>query len=79
MKVKKPNKSEGVVIFTESQTALRMAKPAAATEVTRVFLARADVSQLKEQYSSEAGEQFARAIRENCNVWFPLKQNKEHK
>ncbi|HEJ7857739.1 TPA: Clp protease [Serratia marcescens] len=56
-----------------------MGKPAAATEVTRVFLARADVSQLKEQYSGEAGEQFARAIRENCNVWFPLKQNKEHK
>ncbi|MCW6015706.1 Clp protease [Serratia marcescens] len=54
-----------------------MGKPA--TEVTRVFLARADVSQLKEQYSGEAGERFAKAIRENCTAWFQLKQNKEHK
>ncbi|MGP2817052.1 hypothetical protein [Serratia marcescens] len=79
MKAKKSNKSEGVVISTESQTALRLGKPAAATEVTRVFLARADVSQLKELYSGEAGEKFARAILENCTAWFPLKQNKEHK
>ncbi|BEM75618.1 hypothetical protein SME36J_50410 (plasmid) [Serratia marcescens] len=79
MKAKKSNKSEGVVIFTESQTALRLGKPAAATGGTRVFLARADVSQLKELYSGEAGEKFARAILENCNVWFSLKQNKEHK
>ncbi|UAN29810.1 Clp protease (plasmid) [Serratia ureilytica] len=56
-----------------------MGKPAAATGGTRVFLARADVSQLKELYCGEAGEKFARAILENCNVWFPLKQNKEHK
>ncbi|MBH2566948.1 Clp protease [Serratia marcescens] len=56
-----------------------MGKPAAATEVTRVFLARADVSLLKEQYSGEAGEQFARAIRENCTARVSLKQNKEHK
>lgn len=79
MKAKKSNKSEGVVIFTESQTALMMGKPAAATEVTRVFLARADVSQLKEQYSGEAGEQLDRAIRENCTARVSLKQNKEHK
>jgi hypothetical protein len=79
MEANKSDKSGGVVIFTESQTALRMGKPAAATEVTRVFLARADVSQLKEQYSGEAGEKFARAIRENCTAWVSLKQNKEHK
>ncbi|MDL4454893.1 hypothetical protein QRZ34_28165 [Klebsiella michiganensis] len=77
MKAKKSDKPGGVVIFTESHTALRLGKPA--TEVTRVFLARADVSQLKEQYSGEAGERFAKAIRENCTAWFQLKQNKEHK
>ncbi|UAN65881.1 Clp protease (plasmid) [Serratia sp. JSRIV006] len=48
-------------------------------EVVRVFLAHADVSQLKEQYSGEAGETFAKAIHENCTARVSLKQNKEHK
>ncbi|NXZ90000.1 Clp protease [Serratia fonticola] len=44
-----------------------------------MFLAHADVSQLKERYSGKAGETVAKAIHENCTVWFPLKQYKEHK
>ncbi|QXN65318.1 Clp protease (plasmid) [Serratia fonticola] len=48
-------------------------------EVVREFLAHADVSQLKERCSGKAGETFAKAIHENCTVWFPLKQYKEHK
>lgn len=35
-------------------------------QTVQVFLARADVSQLREQYSGEAGKAFARAISENC-------------
>ena len=48
-------------------------------EVVLVFLAHDDVSQLKEQYSGEAGKKFARAIRENWIAWVSLKQDKEHK
>lgn len=35
-------------------------------QTVQVFLARADVSQRREQYSGGAGEAFARAISENC-------------
>ncbi|UNC52682.1 Clp protease (plasmid) [Enterobacter huaxiensis] len=40
--------------------------------MTRVFLARSDVSQIKALYSGEEGGRLAEAIRHNCNVWFPL-------
>lgn len=41
-------------------------------QMTRVFLARSDVSQIKALYSGEEGGRLAEAIRHNCNVWFPL-------
>ena len=43
----------------------------------RVFLAKSDVSQLKERYSGNDGERIAEAIRQNCNIWYPLKPGDE--
>lgn len=79
MKANKSGESENFVVLPESQEKLGCGKTAIGAEVVRVFLARADVRQLKEQYSGEAGKKFARAIRENCTAWVSLKQNKEHK
>lgn len=53
-------------------------KTAAGVEVVRVFFARADVSQLKEQYGGEAGDEFAGRILNNCSVRVSFKPNKEH-
>ncbi|ECG8655785.1 hypothetical protein CSM67_003989 [Salmonella enterica subsp. diarizonae] len=41
-------------------------------QMSRVFLAKSDVSQIKALYSGEDGERLADAIRQNCNIWFPL-------
>lgn len=41
-------------------------------QMTRIFLAKSDVSQIKSLYSGEDGERLAEAIRDNCSVWFPL-------
>ena len=43
------------------------------SQVTQFFLAKSDVSQLKERYSGNDGERIAEAIRQNCNIWYPLK------
>lgn len=42
-------------------------------QVARVFVARSDVSRLRELYSGDNGERLAEAIRQNCNMWFPQK------
>lgn len=42
-------------------------------QMSRVFLAKSDVSQIKALYSGENGERLADSIRDNCNIWFPLK------
>lgn len=47
------------------------------SQVTQFFLAKSDVSQLKERYSGNDGERIAEAIRQNCNIWYPLKQGDE--
>lgn len=44
---------------------------------TQFFLAKSDVSQLKERYSGSDGERIAEAIRQNCNIWYPLKPGDE--
>ncbi|ENY4528863.1 hypothetical protein ACFXF5_004517 [Salmonella enterica] len=44
---------------------------------TQFFLAKSDVSQLKERYSGNDGERIAEAIRQNCNIWYPLKPGDE--
>lgn len=41
-------------------------------QMTRIFLAKSDVSRIKALYSGEDGERLAEAIRNNCSVWFPL-------
>lgn len=48
-------------------------KTTALSQVTQFFLAKSDVSQLKELYSGDKGERMAEAIRQNCNIWYPLK------
>lgn len=52
-------------------------KTTALSQVTRIFLAKSDVSQLKERYSGNDGERMAEAIRQNCNIWYPLKPGDE--
>ena len=47
------------------------------SQVTQFFLAKSDVSQLKERYSGNDGERIAEAIRQNCNIWYPLKPGDE--
>lgn len=47
------------------------------SQVIRVFLAQSDVSRLKELYSGDDGERLAEAIRQNCNIWYPLKPGDE--
>lgn len=37
--------------------------------VARVFVARSDVSRLRELYSGDDGEELAEAIRQNCRVY----------
>ncbi len=48
-------------------------KTATLSQVTRIFLAKSDVSQIKALYSGDDGERLAEAIRQNCNIWYPLK------
>lgn len=48
-------------------------------QTVQVFLARADVSQRREQYSGEAGEALAKAIRENCAFRVSLRPDEEDK
>lgn len=79
MKANKLGESGNFVVLAESQKELGCGKTAIGVEVQRVFLAHADVSQLKEQYSGKAGETLAKAIRENCTARLTLKQNKKHK
>lgn len=47
------------------------------SQVTQFFLAKSDVSQLKERYSGNDGERIAEAIRQNYNIWYPLKPGDE--
>jgi len=42
-------------------------------QMTRIFLAKSDISQIKALYSGEDGKRMAESIRDNCSVWFPLK------
>ncbi|WP_233456289.1 ATP-binding protein [Enterobacter asburiae] len=47
------------------------------SQVTRIFLAKSDVSQIKALYSGENGERMAEAIRQNCNIRYPPKPGDE--
>lgn len=48
-------------------------------QIAQVFLARTDVSELREQYCGEAGETFAKAIRDNCAFRISLRPDEEDK
>ncbi|EDM4329926.1 Clp protease [Salmonella enterica subsp. enterica serovar Adjame] len=48
------------------------------SQVTQFFLAKSDVSQLRELYSGDNGKRLAEAIRQNCNIWYPLKPGDGH-
>lgn len=52
-------------------------KTATLSQVTQIFLAKSDVSQIKALYSGDNGERMAEAIRQNCNIWYPLKPGDE--
>ncbi|EDG2523809.1 Clp protease [Salmonella enterica] len=54
-----------------------MGKTTTLSQVTRIFLANSDVSQLKERYSGNDGERMAEAFRQNCNIWYQLKPGDE--
>lgn len=47
-------------------------------QMSRVFLAKSDVSQIKALYSGEDGEGLAEAVRQNGNVWYPLRPGDGH-
>lgn len=47
-------------------------------QMSRVFLAKSDVSQIKALYGGEDGERLAEAIRQNSNVWYPLRPGDGH-
>ena len=47
-------------------------------QMYRVFLAKSDDSQIKALYSGEDGERLAEVIRQNGNVWYPLKPGDGH-
>ncbi len=62
---------------------LFLGKPGSGMSITKqqmscVVLAKSDVSRLKELYSGDDGEMLAEAIRQNCNVWYPLKPGGGH-
>lgn len=66
------------VLARERGLCLFPGKPDSGMSVTKqrtmqVFVAQSDVSQLKDLYSGEDGEGLAEAVRQNCNVWYPLK------
>lgn len=66
------------VLQRERGHCLFLGKPGSGMSATkqqmfRFFLAKSDVSQIKALYSGEEGERLADSIRDNCNIWFPLK------
>lgn len=72
-----------VVLLRERGHCLFPGKPGSGMSITkqqmsRVFLAKSDVSQIKALYSGEDGERLAEAIRQNCNIWYPLKPGDGH-
>ncbi|EBQ8410829.1 Clp protease [Salmonella enterica] len=48
------------------------------SQVIQIFLVKSDISQIKAQCSGEDGERLAEAIRQNCNIWYPLKPEDGH-
>lgn len=46
-------------------------------QMTRVFLAMSDVSQIKALYSGEDGERLAETIRQNGNIVYPRRPQDE--
>lgn len=71
------------VLQRERGHCLFLGKPGSGMSITkqqmsRVFLAKSDVSQIKALYSGEDGERLAEAIRQNCNVWYPLRPGDGH-
>lgn len=71
--------SQGLLVLPrERGHCLFLGKPGSGMSITkqqmsRVFLAKSDVSRLKQLYSGDDGERLAEAIRQNCNIWYPLK------
>lgn len=47
-------------------------------QMSRIFLAKSDVSRVRELYSGDDGERLAETIRENCYVWYLWKQGDAH-
>ncbi|EHP3368673.1 hypothetical protein KM172_003218 [Salmonella enterica] len=76
--------SQGLLVLQrERGHCLFLGKPGSGMSITkqqmsRVFLAKSDISQIKALYSGEDGERLAEAIRQNCNIWYPLKPGDGH-
>ncbi|EED4363700.1 hypothetical protein S663_003968 [Salmonella enterica subsp. enterica] len=71
--------SQGLLVLQwERGHCLFLGKPGSGMSITkqqmsRVFMAKSDVSRLRELYSGDDGERLAEAISQNCNIWYPLK------
>lgn len=72
-----------LVLQRERGHGLFLGKPGSGMSITkqqmfRVFLAKSVVSQIKALCSGEDGERLAEAIRQNCNIWYPLSPGSGH-
>lgn len=56
---------------------LSLGKPGSGMSVSGERMSRF-ASQIKAQYSDEDREKLAEAIRQNCNIWYPLKPGDGH-
>lgn len=53
-------------------------KTAPQSQVMHLFLARSDVSQIRDAYTDEDSERLAAVIRQNTNIWYSLDLRDEH-
>ncbi|WP_260506302.1 hypothetical protein [Yersinia enterocolitica] len=63
----------------EQGHSLHQEKPGSGMTVTNrtLFIARSDVSQLKNIYADEDKEKLAENIRKNCTIWLSLKPREQ--
>lgn len=53
-------------------------KTALQSQIMHLFLARSDVSQIRDAYTDEDRERLAAAIRQNTSIWYSLNPGDEH-
>lgn len=67
------NRKGNVMVVGESGAG----KTTTLCQIMRICRGQSDSSQLKERYSCEDGKRLAEGIRQNFNIWYPLKPEDE--